>query len=203
MLQLLLKENQARPASKQVSYKHAGRDRWDGGLSLWPRTGRQESMKRRARAEGNAEMESLCFPSGSLDSVEDGKCFYFTHQSITSHRLYPCHRCVIKHKSSVIICQVSSVDVHGGPLSVFTGLCDREAEMQITSHLSSVGECASYFSHLDAIKLKEKPNLCNILSISHLGSQQLTIQSNYNEESEQAKVPLHGHNQFQNINNRA
>lgn len=127
MVQLLLKENQTRPASKQVSHKHAGRDRWDGGLSLSPQTGRQEAMKRRVKAEGNAEMESLCFPSGSLDTVEDGKCFYFTHQSTTLR--------VIKHKSSVIICQVSHVDVRGGALSVFPGLCKKEGKMQITSHI--------------------------------------------------------------------
>lgn len=126
----------ARSASKHISHKHADSDRWEDGLSIWPRTGRQEAMKRRARAKGNAEIESLCFPSGSLDSVEDGKCLYFTHQSITSHRLHPCHRSVIKHKSSVIICQVSRVDVRGGPLSVFTGLCDWEGKMQITSHIN-------------------------------------------------------------------
>lgn len=49
------------------------------------------------------------------------------------------------------------------------------------THLSSVGDCAFYFSHMDAIKPQKKLNLCHILSISHPGSQQLTIQSNYNE----------------------
>lgn len=182
MLQLQLKENQTRPANKHLSHKHAGRERWDDSLSLWPQTGRQEAMKRRARAEWNAEMESLCFLWGSLDSMEDGKCFYFTHQSTASHRLHPCHRCVIKHKSSVIICQVSRVDVHGGPLSVFTGLCDREGEMQITSHIYHPWVIVLFTFHIwMQLNRRKKINLCHILSISHPGSQQLAIQSNYNE----------------------
>lgn len=174
MLQLLLKENQARPASKQVIHKHAFRDRWDDGLSLWPWIEQQEAIKRWARAEGNAEMESLCFPSGSLDSVEDGKCFYFTHQSTTSRRLHPCHHCVIKHKSSVIICQVSRVDVRGGPLSEFVWQGEKNANN--VTHLSSVGDCAFYFSHLDAIKLQEKLNLFHMLSIPHPGSLSNSVQ---------------------------
>lgn len=199
MSYLLQKENQSRPASKQVSHKHASRDRWDDGSSLWPRTGRQEAKKRRTRAEGNAEMESLCFPSGSLDSVNDGKCFYFTHQSTTFHRLHPCHCCVIKHKLSVIIYQVSYVNVRGGPFHRFVQQGSKNANS--VTHLSTVGDCAFYFSHLDAIKLQEKLNLCHILSISHPGSQQLAILSRMNNLSRQKSLCMV--TTPKNINNRA
>lgn len=137
-------------------------------------------MKRRARAEGNAEMESLCFPSASLDSVEDGKCFYFTHQSTTSRRLRPCHRCVIKHKSSVIICQVSRVDVCGGPLSVFTGLCDREGKMQITSHIYHPWVIV-LFTFLIWMQLDCSKNLIYATFFPFLTLEGLAIQSNYRE----------------------
>lgn len=180
MLQLLLKENQARPASKQVIHKHAFRDRWDDGLSLWPWIGRQAAIKLWARAEGNAEMESLCFPSGSLDSVEDGKCFYFTHQSTTSRRLHPCHRCVIKHKSSVIICQVSRVDVRGGPLSIFTGFCDWEGKMQITSHIYHPWVIVLFTFHI-WMQLNCRKNLIYFTFFPFLTMEVLAIQSNYNE----------------------
>lgn len=90
------------PASEQMSRKHTRWDRrrrWRISSAQTEWQNAAQMIKSRGRAGEIGETQSLCFPSGALDSVEDGKHFYFTHQRITSCRLHHCHHCAIKHKS--------------------------------------------------------------------------------------------------------
>lgn len=90
------------PACKQMSRKHT---RWDGRWLIssaqteWQSVARMIKSRSREREGATGGMESLCFSSPALDSVEDGKHVYFAHQSVASCRLHRCHYRAIKRKS--------------------------------------------------------------------------------------------------------
>lgn len=115
-----------------MSRKHA---RWDRRWLISTVQTEWQNVAR-GRAGEIGAMQSLCFPSCTLDSVEDGKHFYFTHQSVTSCRLRRCHHRAIKHKSLRSSAKAPEwMCVCGRPLSLITDfVTGRTDKMQITYH---------------------------------------------------------------------